>query len=98
MPTPRGSVVLCDLVDLHGDSLRCLIRAADDVTSDGFTTPDERQLLRNLAELVMETYAPIPCGAAQQDNAFRVIGAAAGAARVTPYVERVVREAAADAA
>lgn len=98
MPTPRGSVVFSDLIDCHGESLVCLIRAAEDVTSDGIVEPHERLLLSNVITLVRQTYEPLPVGAAEQDDAFRAIGAIAGAGRVTTrHVRSLVSQAGTDA-
>lgn len=110
MPSERGSTVLCDLVELHGEmvelhgtSLTNLIEIVEATTGDGFVDPDDTRLLKSAAVLAVqtfrstaETYDPLPTRASEQDDAFRLIGAAAGAGRVTKHVFAVAREAAAD--
>lgn len=98
MPTPRGSALLCDHLDLHGAALASLLRVAEAVTSDGFVTPDESRLLEAHYRHARQTYAPLPGTAARLDDALRLIGAAAGAGSVTPWVRRIANEAANDAA
>lgn len=98
MPAARGSVIYSDLVDLHGDSLRCLIDAVADVTSDGLVTPDETFLLKNVIVLTRQSYEPLPVGASEQDDAFRAIGAISGAGKVTSrHVRGLINQAGMDA-
>lgn len=96
MPTERGSMVLCDLIDLHGDSRVNLIEVIEVVTGDGIVRPDETRLLKAVIVLSEQTYRALPPRAAQNDDVIRLIGAAACAGRVTKHVLAVAREAAAD--
>jgi hypothetical protein len=96
MPAERGSTVLCDLVELHGESLVNLIEIVESVTGDGLVEPDESRLLKSVMVLTAQTYEPLPARAAQNDDAWRLVGAASGAGRVTKHVFAVAREAAAD--
>lgn len=97
MPTARGSVIFSELIDCHGESLKCLLDAVEDVTSDGIVEPHERSLLKNVMVLVARTYRPLPVGAAEQDDAFRAIGAIAGAGRVSSrHVTSLISQAGAD--
>jgi len=96
MPAERGTAVLCDLIDLHGEALVSLIEIAEAVTSDGLVTPDECRLLEAHYRLARQSFGPLPTRAASTDDAMRLIGAAAGAGMVSPWVERIAKEAAAD--
>lgn len=98
MPTARGSVIFSELIDCHGESLKCLLDAVEDVTSDGIVEPHERNLLKNVMVLATRTYQPLPVGAAEQDDAFRAIGAIAGAGKVSSrHVSSLISQAGADA-
>lgn len=98
MPTRRGSVDLADLVDIHEESLINLIEVIEHVTSDGLIEPGEHQLLRTVMRHSRQTLDPIPARASEQDDAFRCIGAIAGAGRVTTrHVRSLIREAGTDA-
>jgi hypothetical protein len=98
MPTGRGSALFSDLVELHGDALLDGLALVERITGDGIVEPSEEQLLKAVIVELRQTYAPLPAGAAEQDNAFRAIGAIAGAGRVsTKHVKAVLREAGTDA-
>lgn len=96
MPAERGSTVLCDLVELHGESLVNLIEIVEAVTGDGMVCPDETKLLKVVFSSARQTFAELPPRASQADDAFRVIGAVAGAGRMTKHAFAACREAAAD--
>ena len=96
MPAERGSAVFTEMVEHHGVTLIDLRRAVDAVTDDGMVDPNEDRLLDNMFLLVFETYRELPCRASQADDAFRVIGAVAGAGRMTKHAFAACREAAAD--
>jgi hypothetical protein len=98
MPTERGSAVLSDLVDLHGQALIDGLALVEAIAGDGIVKPDEDQLLKAVIVHLRQTYEPLPAKASEQDDAFRCIGAIAGAGKVTSrHVVSLIRQAGGDA-
>lgn len=98
MPAPRGSERLSDAVDLHGEAVQQTIETIHAVLADGKVDGDEPRLVRVTLLHLFQTYQPLPSRAAAQDDAFRLIGAAAGAAAISDWVKRIACEGAADRA
>jgi len=94
MPTPRGSKVLSDWLDDHGESLQRLIGYAEQMA--GLMPESDRTALMSSCDRARATFDPLPAAAADLDNVFRLIGAMAGAGAVTPHVTRLTREAGED--
>ena len=93
MPTARGSAVLCDMIDLTGESGRDLIAVVIDVMRDGEITPAERRLVDVAAAEHRAHLESLPGPAADLDIAIAGAGALLGAGAVTDYAYRRVREA-----
>lgn len=97
MPTQRGSVLFGDELDELGTELVNLIEVVELVTGDGVVTPDETKLIKIHATRTRTKFAPLPGHAAEQDDAFRCIGAIAGAGKVTSrHVKSLINQAGAD--
>lgn len=98
VPATRGSERLNDTVDLAVAAVCQVVETVLMVIADGEVNEAEQQLVRITAIHAYEVVEPLPAMAAQVDNALRLIGAAAGAGAVTPWVARIAREAERDAA
>lgn len=97
MPTPRGSVALCDEIEDHGEELINLLDVVEKVMGDGIVKPDETKLVKLHMARVRTTFAPLPKDASEQDDALKCIGAIAGAGKVTTrWVVSQLKQAAAD--
>lgn len=93
MPPPRGTVLLCDHVDLLGEALVSYFEVEEELTGDGLVTPDDRQLLRAHQVLVRQTFRTLPAEASAVDGAMRAIGCIAHAGKVSRKARDVTKEA-----
>lgn len=92
MPTKRGTETLCDLIDhaiAVGTSYRAAVRV---VIADGVVSPDEKHLLDTAEREVEQAHQALPGPASAVDCAMVVIGAVAGAGRISPHAYRKARE------
>jgi hypothetical protein len=87
-----------DDVETHGERLRLLVLRVEETTEDGLVEPNEYLLLRDVIAEALASYQPLPAGATCLDNGSRLLGMLARTMEVTPWVERVAREAAEDEA
>ena len=92
MPTRRGTETLCDLID-HAIGVATSYRATVLVViQDGVVSPEERHLLAAAEREVEQAHQALPGPASEADCAMVVIGAVAGAVRVSPHAYRKARE------
>jgi len=85
--------VLCDLIDLTGESGRDLIEVVIEVIRDGEITPAERRLVDAAAAEHRQHLAALPGPASDLDAAIGAAGALLGAGAATDYAFRRTREA-----
>lgn len=85
---PRGSVQLCDLLDMLGEQIAREALAGREARKDGFTDPDESRLLdfeHARTERILEA---AQARSSQQDGVFRMIQIYATTGELTEHTER----------
>jgi hypothetical protein len=96
--TETGSAVLCELVDLLGETVAALDRLVAEVFADDQVDAEERRVVLAAVAELRQGYAPLPGATSGLHGVLRLIKCLAHTGAVTPWVERMVREEAADGA